>query len=75
MDELRIVKRYYAGGPQGPRGPQGPKGDKGDPGIQGPQGEKGDIGPKGEKGDPGKDASINIQSLTNIEIENLLSHE
>ena len=32
MDELKIVKRYYAGGPQGPRGPQGPKGDKGDPG-------------------------------------------
>ena len=29
MDELRIVKRYYAGGPQGPRGPQGIQGEQG----------------------------------------------
>lgn len=77
MDELRIVKRYYAGGPQGPRGPQGPKGDKGDPGIQGPKGDKGDIGPrglqgpKGDKGDRGEDGSIVIEQLTEEQLQQL----
>ena len=63
MDELRIVKRYYAGGPQGPRGPQGPKGDKGDPGIQGPKGDKGDIGPIGIQGPQGIPGEIGPQGI------------
>lgn len=63
MDELKIVKRYYAGGPQGPRGPQGPKGDKGDPGIQGPQGEQGVQGIQGEKGDTGSQGPQGIQGI------------
>ena len=67
MDELKIVKRYYAGGPQGPRGPQGPKGDKGDPGIQGPQGEKGDKGPIGERGPQGPQGEQGIQGIQGIQ--------
>lgn len=70
-------------GPQGDpgiQGPQGEKGDKGDKGDQGEKGEKGDTGaqgPQGEQGEQGPQGdpgTSDMEALTNLEIEALISN-